>query len=168
MRYHLTGNRHYARKQQQSDIYSNRMLNHFDNYRTISLTRPTSPLSRRTLIPWGWVCDLVRISLTAPLVNFPVRWSFFNTIRTWRPGDIFTQFASFMTLILLPPKGGFPPGNVYSYEHYIQNRTLKTNDRVLCFFYSNKSCCHQNYTKNICVLSIINEIISGNKQNHAD
>jgi hypothetical protein len=36
------------------------------------------------------------------------------------------------------------------------------------FFYSNKSCCHQNYTKNICVLSIINEIISGNKHDYTD
>jgi len=45
---------------------------------------------------------------------------------------------------------------------------LKFERLSLGFFYSNKSCCHQNYTKNIYVLSIINEIISGNKQDHTD
>jgi len=35
-------------------------------HRTISLTRPTSPLMRRTLMPWGWVGELVRIFCTLP------------------------------------------------------------------------------------------------------
>ena len=53
--------------------------------RMISLTRPTAPLSRRTLMPCGWEGDLVRISFTTPSVRLPDRWSFFNTIRTVRP-----------------------------------------------------------------------------------
>lgn len=40
---------------------------------TIACTRPTAPLSSRTLIPWGWVGDFVSISLTIPRVNLPVR-----------------------------------------------------------------------------------------------
>jgi len=44
---------------------------------SIFLTRPTAPLSRRTLMPWGWVGDFVRISFTIPSVSLPDRWSCF-------------------------------------------------------------------------------------------
>jgi hypothetical protein len=54
----------------------------------IAFTRPISPLSRRTLIPWGWVDEFVRISATIPSVSFPVCWSCFNTIETRNPGLI--------------------------------------------------------------------------------
>ena len=74
-------------------------------YSNTSFTLPISPLSKRTLIPWGWVGDFVRMSFTIPSVNFPDRWFFFNTIRTDWPGFIFTRFVAFMTLIPLPPKG---------------------------------------------------------------
>ncbi len=39
----------------------------------ISLTLPTIPLCRRTLIPWGWVPDFVRILATMPSVSRPER-----------------------------------------------------------------------------------------------
>ena len=63
------------------------------NYK-IPFTRPTSPVSRRTLIPCGWAAELVRMSLTIPSVSFPVRWSFFITIETRSPG--------LMSLLLVP------------------------------------------------------------------
>jgi hypothetical protein len=44
------------------------------------LTRQISPLSSRTLIPWGGVGDLVRMSFTTPSVSLPERWSSFKTI----------------------------------------------------------------------------------------
>ncbi len=39
----------------------------------ISFTRPTCPVSSRTLIPWGCVGDEVRIWVTIPTVRLPVR-----------------------------------------------------------------------------------------------
>ena len=67
----------------------------------ISFTRPTSPVSRRTLIPWGCVADFVKTSFTIPLVRVPLRWSCFCTIRTSEPGRIL--FLS-MALILSFPR----------------------------------------------------------------
>src|SRR3990170_409028 len=55
-------------------------------YADISFTRPTSPLSKRTLIPCGCVGELVKIFFTIPFVSFPVCWSFFDTIETCNPG----------------------------------------------------------------------------------
>ena len=49
-------------------------------------TRPTMPLSKRTLIPCGCVEDFVRTSLTIPSVRFPDRWSCFCTTLTCVPG----------------------------------------------------------------------------------
>jgi len=67
----------------------------------ISFTLPTWPLSKRTLIPWGWTGDLVRISLTIPSVNFPDLWSIFNTIETRKPGLMLTSSVPLM--LLMPP-----------------------------------------------------------------
>ena len=39
----------------------------------ITFTRPTTPLTRRTLMPCGWVGDLVRIAPTIPSVSVPER-----------------------------------------------------------------------------------------------
>jgi len=66
----------------------------------ISFTRPTSPVSRRTLIPWGCVGDFVNTSFTTPLVRVPLRWSCFCTIRTSEPGLIL-----FLSMALI---GSFP------------------------------------------------------------
>ena len=67
----------------------------------ISFTLPTWPLAKRTLIPWGWVGELVRISLTIPSVSFPVPWSAFNTIKTRKPG--FMLLRSVPLMLLFPP-----------------------------------------------------------------
>ena len=55
---------------------------------SIFFTRPTAPLSRRTLIPCGCSGDLVKMSLIIPSVSLPVFWSNFNTIATRRPAFI--------------------------------------------------------------------------------
>ena len=49
-------------------------------YPLTSLTRPTCPLTRRTLMPCEWVGELVIISLTTPWVSLPLCWSAFNTM----------------------------------------------------------------------------------------
>ncbi len=56
--------------------------------RNIFFTRPTSPLSNRTLIPYRCAGEFVKISFTVPSVSFPVRWSIFNTIDTRNPDFI--------------------------------------------------------------------------------
>jgi hypothetical protein len=78
------------------DIYNNNF------YSTISLTRPTSPVSSRTFIPCGCLEDFVRISLTIPSVRLPVRWSSFNTIFTCIPVFISDRL---ITLIKTPSLG---------------------------------------------------------------
>ena len=60
-------------------------LSHALHYLIIDCTLPTLPSVSRTLIPWGWVELLVRISLTMPSVNLPLRWSCFKTIFTRIP-----------------------------------------------------------------------------------
>lgn len=40
-------------------------------------------------MPWGWEGEFVRMSFTTPSVSFPVLWSFFKTILTASPGEIF-------------------------------------------------------------------------------
>ena len=55
------------------------------HYFIIDCTLPTLPSVSRTLIPWGWVELLVRISLTMPSVNMPLRWCCFKTIFTRMP-----------------------------------------------------------------------------------
>lgn len=77
----------------------------------ISFTRPTSPLSRRTLIPCGWAGVFVRMSLTIPSVSFPVRWSFFNTIETRSPG----LMSHLLVPFILNPSW-FHQGSVMSLE----------------------------------------------------
>ena len=62
-------------------------------WRMISLTRPTSPPSRRTLIPWWWTGELVRMSFTIPFVSVPDRWSFFKTMYTCDPGCICSRLV---------------------------------------------------------------------------
>ena len=57
-------------------------------YFVIDCTLPTLPSVSLTLIPWGWVELLVRIFLTMPSVNLPLRWSCFKTIFTRIPGLI--------------------------------------------------------------------------------
>ena len=52
---------------------------------TIPATLPTWPSFRRTLIPWGWNRECVRISCTTPRVVFPLRWSSFWIISTVHP-----------------------------------------------------------------------------------
>ncbi len=39
------------------------------------------------------------MSFTTPLVRFPDRWSFFNTIKTSNPGLIFTRFVPFIIFL---------------------------------------------------------------------
>jgi hypothetical protein len=63
---------------------------------SISFTRPTSPLSKRTLIPCGCTAEFVRIFFTTPSVSFPVRWSCFNTIETRKPGLMSARLVPFM------------------------------------------------------------------------
>jgi len=62
----------------------------------ISLTRPTVPSCKRTLMPWGCMEDFVRISKTVPSVSFPVRWSCFWKIFTCVPVLISERFFPFM------------------------------------------------------------------------
>ena len=78
-------------------------------FERISYTRPTSPVSRRTLIPWGWVGDLVRMSCTTPRVSCPA-WHPFPALphhggaeeeifahmgwRTWRDGSVVVALLS--------------------------------------------------------------------------
>ncbi len=64
----------------------------------ICFTLPTSPLSKRTLIPCGCERDLVKTSFTIPSVNAPVHWSFFNTIATLIPGFISDRLFPLMFL----------------------------------------------------------------------
>jgi hypothetical protein len=64
------------------------------------LRRPTWPLSRRTLMPWGWAAERVSKSLTIPSVSFPDRWSAFNTIETLMPGLMSIRFVLPIVLIL--------------------------------------------------------------------
>jgi len=70
-----------------------RLIGPYRGWVSISFTRPTIPLSRRTLMPWGWVGDFVRMSLTTPSVSLPVRWSSFVTTRTDKPGLISALFS---------------------------------------------------------------------------
>ncbi len=58
------------------------------HYFIIDCTLPTLPSVSRTLIPWGWVEVLVRMSLTIPSVNIPLCWCCFKTIFTRMPGLI--------------------------------------------------------------------------------
>src|SRR3990172_10221089 len=58
------------------------------HYFIIDCTLPTLPSVSHTLIPWGWIELLVRISLTIPSVNLPLRWSCFKTIFTRMPSLI--------------------------------------------------------------------------------
>ena len=64
----------------------------------ISLIRPTMPLCRRTLMPWGWVADRVRISLTMPSVSLPERWSCFWMTLTRAPALISDRLFPFMRI----------------------------------------------------------------------
>ena len=73
-----------------------------------SFTRPTMPLSRRTLIPWGWVADFVRISLTTPSVSIPDLWSCFWTTFTCDPGLISARFIMFICLPYFQWEKGTP------------------------------------------------------------
>lgn len=68
------------------DIWLRNRFAHF--FDSSSFTRPTSPVSRRTLMPCGWVGDFVRMSCTTPLVRMPLRWCCFCTICTSTPGLI--------------------------------------------------------------------------------
>ena len=61
-------------------------------------TRPIIPLSKRTLIPCGWVEDFVRTSLTMPSVSFPDRWSCFWTTVTRVPGLISARMIPFICI----------------------------------------------------------------------
>lgn len=67
----------------------------------ISLTLPTTSLSRITLIPYGWVDEDVKIFFTIPFVNFPVFWFSFSTILTIVPGFISFLFISFNMLSII-------------------------------------------------------------------
>lgn len=69
------------------------------SYLNTFLTRPISPLSNRTLIPWGCIGDFVKMSFTTPSVSFPEGWFCFNTIKTLNPGFISPRFVPFM----IPP-----------------------------------------------------------------
>ena len=40
---------------------------------SIEATRPTVPSTSRTLIPWGWDAEFVRMADTTPRVVFPLR-----------------------------------------------------------------------------------------------
>lgn len=61
-------------------------------------TRPTMPLSKRTLIPCGCVADFVRTSLTMPSVSFPDRWSCFCTTLTRVPGLMSARTIPFICI----------------------------------------------------------------------
>ncbi len=63
----------------------------FTHSATISLIRPTIPLSSMTLMPCGWSGDLVNIRWTTPSVSLPVRWFCFSTTRTRSPGRMFAR-----------------------------------------------------------------------------
>jgi hypothetical protein len=67
----------------------------------ISITLPTSPVSKRTFMPWGCWGDFVRISFTTPRVRLPVRWSAFNTTSTVKPVRIFFRCWPFTLLELI-------------------------------------------------------------------
>lgn len=58
-----------------------RYISNFD-YSLITLMRPTSSLSKRTLMPYGWFGDLIKMSFTIPSVKLPPHWSCFKTIDT--------------------------------------------------------------------------------------
>lgn len=67
-----------------------------------SATLPTLPSSSRTLIPWGWDRERVRISLTVPRVLFPVRWSSFRTMSTLNPGFIAVRSLPCLIIAMIP------------------------------------------------------------------
>jgi hypothetical protein len=60
-------------------------------YFVIVCTLPILPFVRRTLIPWGWVGLLVRMSLTVPSVSLPLRWSCFWMMATFTPALIWLR-----------------------------------------------------------------------------
>src|SRR5208337_3267933 len=57
----------------------------------MAATLPTRPSDNRTLIPWGWDTEPVRISCTVPRVSFPLRWSLFWMISTVIPCRMFAR-----------------------------------------------------------------------------
>ena len=63
----------------------------------ISATRPTRPSVSRTLIPWGWNAEQVRISLTIPRVRLPLRWSVFWIMSTVRPARTSARCCDFLS-----------------------------------------------------------------------
>ncbi len=80
-------------------------------------------------MPWGWTADLVRISLTVPSVNFPDRWSIFNTIETRKPG--LTSARSVPLMLLIPL---FLPShhieNVKVYMQFMRNDYLNNTQSL--------------------------------------
>ena len=70
----------------------------FDEPSKTSCTRPTSPLTSRTLIPCGWKEDFVRMSLMIPRVSLVDPWSFFRTIAASTPGRTFFRYCPFMRI----------------------------------------------------------------------
>lgn len=73
-------------------------VNTLETFYKISFTRPTSPLSSRTLIPCGWLGLLVKIFSTTPFVNRPIRWSCFKTIFTSCPILIFARSVPLISI----------------------------------------------------------------------
>ncbi len=94
--------------------------------------RPIFPFSNSTLIPWGWKLLEVRILLTIPSVNFPVRWSCFCIIWTIIPMltlslVAFNEYGWFSYLISIPHYYN----NYYRFHFYfLKNESIFIRQRI--------------------------------------